>query len=66
MKLGILLTEGPFQTEHHKTATEIAKAALGKGHEVEMFLFLDGIYNAISTRTCHMQKTNRWTTSGKF
>lgn len=50
MKLGILLTEGPFQTQHHETAAEIAKAALGKGHEVEMFLFLDGIYNAISTQ----------------
>ena len=50
MKLGILLTEGPFQTEHHETATGIAKAALEKGHEVEMFLFLDGIYNAIKTQ----------------
>ena len=50
MKLGILLTEGPFQTEHHETATEIAKAALEKGHEVEMFLFLDGVYNALSTQ----------------
>lgn len=50
MKLGILLTEGPFQTQHHQTATEIAKAALEKGHDVEMFLFLDGIYNVISTQ----------------
>lgn len=50
MKLGILLTEGPFQTEHHETATEIAKAALEKGHEVEMFLFLDGVYNALAAQ----------------
>ena len=49
MKLGILLTEGPFQTQHHETATEIAKAALRKGHEVEMFLFLDGVYNVLRT-----------------
>ncbi len=49
MKLGILLTEGPFQTQRYQTATEIAKAALEKGHEVEMFLFLDGVYNALKT-----------------
>lgn len=49
MKLGILLTEGPFQTQHHETAAEIAKAALKKGHEVEMFLFLDGVYNVLKT-----------------
>lgn len=50
MKLGILLTEGPFQTQHHETAAGIAKAALRKGHEVEMFLFLDGVYNALKTQ----------------
>jgi tRNA 2-thiouridine synthesizing protein D len=49
MKLGILLTEGPFQTQHHETAAEIARAALQKEHEVEIFLFLDGVYNALKT-----------------
>jgi sulfur relay (sulfurtransferase) complex TusBCD TusD component (DsrE family) len=46
----MLLTEGPFQTAKHKTAAEIAKAALRKGHVVEIFLFLDGVYNALATQ----------------
>lgn len=50
MNLGILLTEGPFQTEHWETASEIAKSALKKGHSVEMFLFLDGVYNVLKTQ----------------
>lgn len=50
MKMGIVLTEGPVQTEHWETATKIAKAALEKGHSVEMFLFLDGVYNLIKTQ----------------
>jgi tRNA 2-thiouridine synthesizing protein D len=50
MNIGILLTEGPFQTQHWETASGIARAALKKGHQVEMFLFLDGVYNALSTQ----------------
>jgi tRNA 2-thiouridine synthesizing protein D len=49
MKLGILLTEGPFQTQNHETAAGIAKAALRKGHDVDIFLFLDGVYNVLKT-----------------
>lgn len=44
-KLGILLTLGPFQFENWETAANIAEAALDKGHEVNFFLYLDGIYN---------------------
>ncbi len=50
-KLGILLTLGPFQFENWDTAASIAEAALDKGHEVQMFLYLDGVYNPIKHQT---------------
>jgi tRNA 2-thiouridine synthesizing protein D len=48
VSIGIILTEGPFQTEKWETAANIAKAALDKGHSVEIFLFMDGVYNALA------------------
>ncbi|MCL5962327.1 MAG: DsrE family protein [Chloroflexi bacterium] len=50
-KLGFLLTLGPFQFENWDTATSLAEAALDKGHEVKMFLYLDGVYNPIKYQT---------------
>ncbi len=50
-KLGMLLTLGPFQFENWETAYNIANAALDKGHEVQMFLYLDGVYNPIKCQT---------------
>lgn len=50
-KIGMLLTRGPFQFENWETAYNIANAALDKGHEVEMFLYLDGVYNPIKYQT---------------
>lgn len=47
MKIGMLLTEGPWQTENYKVFTKIAEAALDKGHEVSAFFYLDGVYNPI-------------------
>lgn len=49
--IGLLLTAGPFQTEHAETAFRIAEAALDKGHAVRMFLYLDGVYNPIQYQT---------------
>jgi tRNA 2-thiouridine synthesizing protein D len=46
-KIGILLTEGPWQTENYKVFTKLAEAALEKGHEVHSFWYLDGVYNPI-------------------
>jgi tRNA 2-thiouridine synthesizing protein D len=46
-KIGILLTEGPWQTENYEIFARLAEAALDKGHEVEAFWYLDGVYNAI-------------------
>lgn len=50
-KLGILLTLGPFQFENWDTAASIAEAALDKGHQVRMFLYLDGVYNPVKLQT---------------
>ncbi|ODS32617.1 MAG: putative sulfurtransferase DsrE [Candidatus Scalindua rubra] len=50
-KLGILLTLGPFQFENWETASNVANAALDKGHEVQMFFYLDGVYNPIKCQT---------------
>lgn len=46
-KIGMLLTEGPWQTENYKVFTKLAEAALDKGHEVQAFWYLDGVYNPI-------------------
>ena len=46
-KIAFLLTEGPWQTENWEVFEKLANAALDKGHEVEAFWYLDGIYNAI-------------------
>ena len=52
--LGIMLTDGPWQTERWETVTKIAEAALDKGHEVKMFLFLDGyLYTKNHTTLLH-------------
>ena len=50
-KLGILLTLGPFQFENWETAASIAEAALDKGHEIQFFYYLDGVYNPIKHQT---------------
>jgi tRNA 2-thiouridine synthesizing protein D len=50
-KIGFMLTLGPFQFENWETACNIAKSALEKGHEVKMFLYLDGVYNPIKLQT---------------
>ena len=46
-KIGMLLTEGPWQTENYKVFTKLTTAALEKGHEVQAFWYLDGVYNPI-------------------
>jgi len=50
-KIGFLLTGGPFQYQHWETAFNIGEAALDKGHEVQLFLYLDGVYNPIKHQT---------------
>jgi tRNA 2-thiouridine synthesizing protein D len=46
---GIVLTWGPYQTERWETAYKISSAALDRKDKVTFFLFMDGVYNALST-----------------
>lgn len=50
-KIGFLLTSGPFQFQNWETLTNLADAALDKGHEVQVFLYLDGIYSPNRNQT---------------
>ncbi len=42
-RLGILVTAGPYTFQHIDTAYFIAKNAVEKGIEVNIFLFIDGV-----------------------
>lgn len=42
--LGIVLTRSPMQHEAVETAYGLASAALDKGHGVQMFCYIDGVY----------------------
>ena len=46
---GIVLTGGPYQTERWETAYHISSAALERSDRVTIFLFMDGVYNALAT-----------------
>ena len=47
----ILLCESPFQHEAVDHALEITKAALAKGHQVDVFLMMDGVYNPLMAQS---------------
>lgn len=47
-KLGILVTAGPYTFQHIDTAYFIAKNAIEKGIEVNIFLFIDGVISLSS------------------
>jgi len=46
----ILLCESPFQREAVDQALEIARAALAKGHHVDVYLMMDGVYNPLTAQ----------------
>jgi sulfur relay (sulfurtransferase) complex TusBCD TusD component (DsrE family) len=46
---GIVLRSGPYQTQRWETAHRIASAALNRSDKVTIFLYMDGVYNALST-----------------
>ena len=54
-RIGILLTTGPIQYQDWDTVYKLSLAALEKGHEVSIFLYLDGVYNPIG-----LQKFPDW------
>lgn len=47
MKIGLLVSEGPYTHQASDTAYQFAAAAIAKGHEVQrVFFYHDGVYNA--------------------
>jgi tRNA 2-thiouridine synthesizing protein D len=44
--LGILLMTSPYTFENSHTFYNLCKSALGKGYDVKVFLFVDGVNNA--------------------
>jgi tRNA 2-thiouridine synthesizing protein D len=49
-KLLFVLCETPFQSERVDHALNIADAAIKIGHDVSIFLFMDGVYNMTRTQ----------------
>jgi tRNA 2-thiouridine synthesizing protein D len=45
----MILVWGPYQKQRWETTYRIADAALRRSHRVSLFLFMDGIYNALAT-----------------
>ncbi len=43
----MILTTGPWQHQDWETAVSIAEAAVEKGHQVLIYLYLDGVYNPL-------------------
>ena len=44
--LGILLNTSPYTFQNSHTFYDLCKAALAKGYDVKVFLFVDGVNNA--------------------
>ena len=47
----ILLCDSPFQHESVDHALNLSKAALGKGHDVDIYLMMDGVYGPITSQS---------------
>jgi uncharacterized protein involved in oxidation of intracellular sulfur len=50
-KLTILLCHSPFHNESVDEALEIGREALAKGHSLDIFLMMDGVYCAIDRQS---------------
>lgn len=47
MRIGVMVTEGPYQHQASDSAYHFVKAALARGHDVTgVFFYMDGVYNA--------------------
>lgn len=49
-KILLIICDPPFQSDRVDKALKIADAALDKGHQVSIFLFMDGVYNMLVTQ----------------
>jgi sulfur relay (sulfurtransferase) complex TusBCD TusD component (DsrE family) len=47
----ILLCESPFQNESVEHALNLSKSALGKGHDVDIYLMMDGVYGPVTSQS---------------
>ena len=46
----ILLYDSPFQHDSADHTYEMAQAAIRKGHKVNIFLMMDGVYNPVTSQ----------------
>ncbi|MBL0087352.1 MAG: sulfurtransferase complex subunit TusD [Ideonella sp.] len=64
MKLGLMVSEGPYTHQASDTAYNFAVAAIAKGHEVQrVFFYHDGVLNATRLTTPPQDDrhiVNRW------
>lgn len=49
VRFGIILVNGPYQSQRWETAYHIAHSALELSDKVTFFLFMDGVYNVLRT-----------------
>ncbi len=47
----ILLCESPFQNESVDHALNLSKAAISKGHDVDIYLMMDGVYGPVTSQS---------------
>lgn len=47
----ILLCDSPFQHESVEHAINLSTAALNKGHDVDIYLMMDGVYNPVKSQS---------------
>jgi len=55
-EFGIVLRGGPYQTERWETAYGMAEAALKRFDGVTIFLYMDGVYNALAPQDFESMK----------
>ena len=47
MKFVIVITSGPYGDSRLKLALDIAMSVISEGHDLSVFLYGDGVYNAL-------------------
>ena len=55
-EFGIVLRGGPYQTQRWETAYGMADAALKRSDGVTIFLYMDGVYNALAPQDFESMK----------
>ena len=50
-KMLVLLCDSPYQHESVDHVIELTQAAIGKGHMVDIYLMMDGVYNPLISQS---------------